>query len=196
MEFVGLARRLRDSLSRPATTANLAIERLLRPLRPRPRFTPMVKFVQLRDIAKKWRELPGHGRLGFLSDFRDGRLRLAEIRCVPARMRFGHWDGDETELAVALIIRTVRSSPPAFSEERILIADIGFHALARRYERGVNRSDSAVLQGLLPIAHQYRAITALPGEFAVAVEGGSWRGLVSLVAGQPTATIRTYVDRA
>jgi hypothetical protein len=41
--------------------------------------------------------------------------------------------------------------------EKTLLADIGLHALARRYQRG-DRSNETVLNDLAPIAHGYRAI--------------------------------------
>jgi hypothetical protein len=192
VEWFGRSRVLRDSLIRPAGEAANHIEEMIRPLRPRPGFTPMPRYTRLRDIVRRWSALPGHGRLGCITRFEDGKLRLAEIRVCPATMKLAHWDGDP-ELAVCIVMRAIRCAPPVFSEEKILVADIGFHALARRFERGVNRSDAAVLADLAPIAHAYRQIVALPGEFSVRVEGGSWKGMVSLVAGKPCATIRTFV---
>jgi hypothetical protein len=192
MEFVGKARVLRDSLIEPANKASAKIEILISPLRPRPRFLPMPKHRYLRHVADCWKKLPAFGRLGSVSEFADGRLRLAEIRAVPARMQLEGWESDE--LAIAVVMRFVRCAPPAYEAQHILVGDIGLHALARRVERGFDRTDRAVLADLTPLAHAYRAICRAGGDFKIRVEGGTWKGTVSLVKGKPCLTVRTFTD--
>jgi hypothetical protein len=73
-----------------------------------------------------------------------------------------------------------------------LIAGVGLHALARRYQRGADRTDTAVLGDLLPIATDYRAVARAKGEFSIPAGGGSWIGACGPF--DAVAIVRTFVE--
>src|SRR4051794_14937240 len=84
-EFVGLTRHLRDSIGEHAIPSKLAIERLVKPLRPKPGFRPMPRHSILKQVRDRWLRLPSYGRLEVTSSFEDGKLRCGEIRLFPSR---------------------------------------------------------------------------------------------------------------
>jgi hypothetical protein len=63
IEYIGRARALRNKIAAAATTANDLAEAMLRPLRPRDRFTPMPRHDLLKALPVAWRKLPAFGRL-------------------------------------------------------------------------------------------------------------------------------------
>jgi hypothetical protein len=90
--------------------------------------------------------------------------------------------------------------PSTFALDVRLLAVIGLHALARRFGRGADRGNLAVIRDLLPI------IPAVPGilreasirreahNFEVSCPaGGRWIGSVKVIDARPTLVIRTYV---
>jgi len=187
-EYIGVARALRNKIV--AAKATGAAAKLLAPFRPRPGFTPFPTHRRMYRLCQSWVDLPDAGRLSFVANLREGRLRVAELRVVPARIRFEGWDDDE--LALSLRSMAAICAPPAFTCAETLIADVGLHALARRFERGNDRNEATVLRDLSPLAHAHRAVG---GKFAIpATSGGSWVGAVTTVAGQPVLAVRTFVS--
>jgi hypothetical protein len=190
-EFIGRARCLRDAVGRTAAEADRLTKLLIGPLRPRHGFRQAPRRT-LPDVATAWRVLlPEAGRLGDpIGEFADRKLRLAELRAYPIRMRFAAWDGAD-ELAPALRMTLVVCAPPRFRCENMLLADVGLHALARRYERGADRSDAAVLRDLVPLA---RSAATVNGEFAIpTADNGCWIGRVTRVRGASVLAVRTFV---
>jgi hypothetical protein len=97
--------------------------------------------------------------------------------------------------AVAIVSTSVICAPPRFAERR-LVADIGLHALARRYQRSTGWDDGAVLRDLLPLANAWGAVIAEGGDFAIpAAGGGRWIGSATLVRDAPVLAVRTYIER-
>jgi hypothetical protein len=67
-------------------------------------------------------------------------------------MTFAGWGEGQDELAVGLELLTLILARGRFASETKILADVGLHALARRFERGDDRSDDAVLANLKPLA--------------------------------------------
>jgi hypothetical protein len=67
------------------------------------------------------------------------------------------------------------------------------NALARRYQRGDNRSDNAVLADLLELACAFPEQALAGGDFRVATRDGAFVGELVRYNGQPFLTARTYV---
>jgi hypothetical protein len=187
---IGRARALRTKIA----TSHLAVEaiagELLAPFRPRPGFTPMPRHAALRRMAARWRRLPAFGRLRLVISADPGHLQILELRVTPSRIEADGWDEDE--LALAIKLTTIAIRPPQFEEKHLLIAGIGLQALTRRYQRGADRADAAVLRDLLPIATGYRAIARAKGEFEVPASGGRWIGAVGPT--DAVALVRTFVE--
>jgi hypothetical protein len=190
-EFIGLARQLRRRIVKAHPEAAMAAEQLTLPLRPREDFAPIYGRSVLRVAAARWRALPAFGRLHQVTQLAAGKLELIDLRVEPSRIEAERWDADEPALALSL--RTIVIEPPAYDEKDRLIVGIGLHALARRYERGSQRTDAAVLRDLVPLALAYPEIARARGEFAIPLSGGGrWIGTV----GSPTdavAVVRTFV---
>jgi hypothetical protein len=93
------------------------------------------------------------------------------------------------ELAVSVTSVTLGLQGDVLISDRRLLADVGLHALARRYERGTDRHDTAVLSDLALLAHAHESAVALGSAFTIA----GWRGEVCLVAGAPVLCVRTFV---
>jgi len=138
--------------------------------------------------------LPSLSRLSAAAGFVDGKLKLGETRCAASRLRFTAWGGSEPEPAIAILMTAVFSQPPHFAYEQSLIADVGLHALARRYERGEGRDDDAVLRDLAVLAHGHAAAVAAGGEFQIPAGGGRWIGSTTLVKDTLVLAVRTFVS--
>src|ERR1700722_6824050 len=98
VEFIGLARSLRNRVV--AARADGAADRLLKPFPPRPGFPPSPSHKLMHRLAWDWCALPDVGRLSHIANLKEGRLALAELRVVPARIRFPDWDDDELALSL------------------------------------------------------------------------------------------------
>src|SRR5712691_10811852 len=134
VEFIGLARALLRKITSAHPAVEAAADDLLAPFRPRPGWTPMPRHAALRSLAARWRALPAFGRLRLVTSFDSGKLQIVELCVVPCRIEAPTWDDDEPALAIKLT--TVAIKPPEFEEKHLLIAGVGLHALARRFERG------------------------------------------------------------
>src|SRR4051812_28732529 len=92
-DFVELAHHLRNRVGETADVAKLHTERLVAPLRLKPGFTPVARHKYLQQICQQWEtKLPPFGRLSAYAAFQDSKLRLAELRAVPTRLRYANWD--------------------------------------------------------------------------------------------------------
>jgi hypothetical protein len=192
MEFVGLARQLRRRLAKAQALYEPAADRLLKPFRPRPGFQPMPRRTHLARLAKQWRALPRFGRLRCLVNVTDGKLQIAETRLAPSRLTLPWWDQDD-EPALSLVLRTVAIVPPQFREHEMVLVEVGLHALARRFERGVP-DDAEIGDDFNSLGRAYPDVVRQGGEFRIPVADGSWRGVLARAADkQPAMVVRTFV---
>jgi hypothetical protein len=151
----------------------------------------MARHKLLREMVRVWQALPDFGRLGVIAEFADGKLRLADLRCRPVRMKFPNWDSDE--LALGIKLTKVICAPPTFKCEKTLLVDVGMHALARRFERG-DRSNATVLSDLVPLLHAYRSAITAGADFEIRASSGRWRGSISNVRNWgPVLAVRTFI---
>jgi hypothetical protein len=168
---------------------------LLRPFAG-PNLTPFSRRTLLARLPDTWRDLPEFGRLSLRIDPGDP-VRMFETRAFPFIVGRDEWDADELSIAVAVRRLAVRLSPkPAVDSNVAIVAVIGLHGLARRYERGDDISDEAVLRDLevLTDARAWRTgIRDSRSEFDVPVTGGCWRGAAAMLDGQPALAVRTFV---
>ena len=119
----GRARIWRQKAIAPAGHADVLYRQINATLQPRGNFTPVPRHAVLRSFAAAWAGLPDFGRLSHLEEFEGGRLRLAEIRAVPCKMRFETWEGDpEHGIAVGLAL-FICAPPQKLKVERRLLAD-------------------------------------------------------------------------
>jgi hypothetical protein len=97
-------------------------------------------------------------------------------------MRMESWV--ESELALGIRLTEVRFTRRVLDIKRRPLGDACLHALARRYQRGADRSDAAVLSDLWALAG---------GDFRVRAGGGAWVGERVQYGGGPHLAARTYV---
>lgn len=185
-EFVGLARALRAQMAAEHARWEPCAAELIELTQVRTGF----RRPKARHVAELWSALPGAGaRLGHISKSKPARLRIAELRLFPARLRMDHWPPDADELSLSLACITLGMEGSRIITDHTLLADVGLHALARRYERGRGRHDEAVLGDVALLAGAYERVVAQGGAFAV----GGWRGDVALISGVPVLSVRTFV---
>jgi hypothetical protein len=190
-QFVGLARDLRNRILKSSARTDAIAEALISPLRRKPGFTPMPRHRLLASIPRKWRQMADLGRLNLIAEFERGVLRISELRVVADGVTISDegWAEDEPGLAVALYDLII--SPPRFSERMRPIAVLGLHALARRYQRSLDRTDAGVLANIRPLANGGLAAIKTPGEFSIQAPGGG-RWVSSVQPGDKILLIRTF----
>jgi len=170
-EHVGRARLLRDRTAAAHTKWADAAERLTAPLRPRGDFSPTFTKQSLSVMAARWKSLPEFGRLRCVARNDGARLQILETRIVPFRVVMADWAKEELSIAVTLQVVEMRI-PAAFAATTKLIAVIGLHALARRYERGEDRRDVAVLRDLSVFGRAWPAAVRTGGDFDIPAARG------------------------
>ncbi len=150
------------------------------------------------DAARMWRaEVPETGRLvsGIAIDRKS--LTITEVRVTITALRMNEWSAPGYEQGVAVMWLKVSARPGVMSLRTGSMALVNLHALARRVERGRDRSERAMLADLRKLA-----TAAAVREGAVAVvelaEGCCWAGEM-IAARDPrghvekTLAIRTYL---
>jgi hypothetical protein len=127
---------------------------------------------------------------------KSGRLEISEVRCAPTSLLQLDWT--EPEAAVAIVLFLIRIEPRAVTDKVRVLAVVGYHALARRYERGADRGDVAILRDLVPLVTAWPRVVRQPVDFAVPAGSGIWRGetvpLVLAGEAMSVASVRTFVD--
>jgi hypothetical protein len=197
-EFIGLARQLCRRLGKAQALYEARADRLLGPFRPRLGFTPAPRRTHLVRLGREWRRLPRLGRLrSVVNDTKPGALNIAETRLVPSQLALPWWDDADGELALVLVLSVIALAPPRFVERSMMMAAVGLHAIARRFERG-DRDEIAVVNDFVSLGRAYPEVARIAGEFRVATGSGIWRGAVKECApdGQPVMVVRTFVQSA
>lgn len=185
-EFVGRARQLRANLMADHDEWLAASAQLLKKVKVRPGF----RRLKTKQLADLWINLPGQGaQLGMLYRTNPGELSVGELRVFPSHLRLVHWPPDALEISISLTsVALVLRGDRCLTSHRWL-ADVGLHALARRFQRGSDRSDEAVLHDLGSIEPGYANAIERGGDFDLA----GWRGDVRIVQGERVLCVRTFV---
>jgi hypothetical protein len=193
-EFVGLARAFRARIG--AEAVGRSILDIMRPLQARRRKSATFRPADLQDAERQFRNLPSAGRLTLKIDRDRKGLLIEEIRAASGQFRFCEWADDAMDLDVGI----VQVSLEAVSWGRIgafanIIVSVSLHALARRYQRGFDTGDGAILAELKALALRHAEIADSMTDFAVPGDGGSWAGEVCKKADDllPTLAIRSFI---
>jgi hypothetical protein len=194
-EFVEKAKALRALIKRSTPAFEKAVEGTLRTLRPRPAWPEPGRGEWYKNFVARYRAIRSPCRLDFVARVEpDGALVMNELRVTATTIKREDWgDGDEGALSVQMV--AVSTHP--FRIQQSLIADIGLHALARRYQRGWTADDGSVLIDLAPLGIGWAKTVKAGGTFRVAAPlgQGEWIGVVSEVRDRdlPVLLVRTYV---
>jgi hypothetical protein len=110
---------------------------------------------------------------------------VLERRAVAGQMKLADrdWDGEEPDISIAELTLTVDGNRLR-SRSRMRCA-FSLHALARRYQRGRDSDDAAILHDMELIA-RIDPGTLAPGGYKVVTDehGGGWRGRVVRVVSE------------
>jgi hypothetical protein len=196
-EFVGKARSLRDRIAKATADFEEQANRVLYPLSPRVGWPAPGRGDWLKGLVTRYRALKSPCRIDMASRIEpDGRLVINEMRLVATRITTPEWDGgDEPALSIEMI--AIGTHPLLI--ERALLADVGLHALGRRFERARPNDDGAVLLDLAPLGYRWASTVRVGGQFTVAAARGDgfWKGVVSEVDGRALSVllVRTFVSQ-
>ena len=194
VEWIGRGRVLLNRIGKAHARWTKAAEALTEPLLPRDDFQPQFTQQSLRLLRARWQRLPEWGRLKMSTKIRDTSAQIVETRLIPFRMMMADWAEPELSVAVALFVVDMRL-PATLTVSQQILAAVSLHALARRFERGEDRADRAVLRSLYPITSAWPEIVRAGGDFEIAaLGGGRWIGTTMHMAGKPILAIRTFVD--
>jgi hypothetical protein len=125
--------------------------------------------------------MPGLGLLDSSTDLdlRKRTLRICQLRVCPSDFRAAAWNVDEAGLSVLGLQLDI--GPHRFNFAMPSLVTVSLHALARRYQRGLDISDEAIFADLHALARSHPAIAKREAgdSFEVEAGGGCWRGHVT-----------------
>jgi hypothetical protein len=187
------ARALRDLIRRSTDEFETQVDRVLRPLQPRPGWPEPGRGNWYKGLIQRYRAIKSPCRLDLHTCIeKDGALTMLETTAVASRIARPDWESDEP--AISVEARAIGSHP--FRVDRSLLADVGLHALARRYQRGWSIDDRSVLLDLTPLCYRWASTVRAGGEFRIAAPQGQgeWVGEVTTVADRqlPVLMVRTF----
>jgi hypothetical protein len=93
------------------------------------------------------------------------------------------------------------TTPAAFECKRVAIAIFGIHAIARRYQRGFNKTDCAIQTDILELATNASLLLDADSQtFAIPCPSGRWVGAIEIVRpsgapDQPLLNVRSFIHR-
>jgi len=204
VEFVGLARQFRREADREEAANTAALTPIIGPINRRLRRYPkrQLRDGDFRRLADAWESLPRDYRLAFRAntDPRGRRGLILDVRVHAITMLSDQWEPDATEPSIALTTHCLEV-PLVRKPAAQTIASISLHALARRYERGGDRSHHLILDDLRSIVRaNVNDEEAHPTDqpFRIQTPRGIWVGTttgVELSNGKPTVqfVVRTFL---
>jgi hypothetical protein len=195
-----MARRLRDAVAAEDRVVGELTGELTDRIRARKK--PIPRRETLTGVADEWRRrMPPRGQLAIEIDLNARRksLRIREMRATTSVYRPEEWDVAEKGMIVGLTLLEVWPLHSKF--DLYTLAHVGLHAIGRRFQRGVDTSEAAIMHDLhaLALAHHRLADQPSGSEFRVSLDhGGVWRGSVELVHDprvgyDKSLTVRTYL---
>jgi hypothetical protein len=185
-EFVGMARSMRNNIDAIDATATAAMGEVSRRLQARCRrrqhLTPSVAV----ETVKAWRtHVPETGRLAIESHIGHRSLFIRELRLSRCRTRNLGWTDAAWEPGIGIMLIACSVQIFSWQFNYFHLAVVSLHALARRFQRGIDNSDASIMADLRVVADVAAEIAVTDGAFEIPVPGGRWTGFV---AEMPDAT--------
>jgi hypothetical protein len=180
-------RALRDVIFAEDQTAGPLITALSGRLKARFNRNAIPRPDMLAGVEQAWREhLPPRSRLALAIDLNLHRksLTISEMRLTASTYLPEAWDAAELGLIVNMLGLEARRLLYRFDVHTL--AHVGAHALARRFQRGLDDSETEVLQDLRALGEAAHALAdgEEGSDFVVPCAGGAWRGCVALLTGR------------
>ena len=177
-EYLGQARSMRDRLKAVNVECSRAIDHIAAPLVARSKRSPIPRREQLTDVAREWACMPAFGLLDTKIELVLGKrsLHIRQLRAGASDFRATGWKMDEAGVSVIGLMLDIAAH--RFSFVMPSLVSVSLHALARRYQRGLEVNDAAIFGDLhtLAKAHLRLASGAVGDLFEVEAGGGCWRG--------------------
>jgi hypothetical protein len=153
-EFVGQARLFCARFASAAKTASAAVLQIGADARAIVQRRPTWRSEHLSGFERQWRQtIPDEGRIGLEIERSKRALIIAELRLTRSSYKDIRWSQPFPENSVSLMLCTCRlTTPAAFEIKRQAIATLGIHAIARRYQRGFDNTDRAILTDISELA--------------------------------------------
>jgi hypothetical protein len=153
---------------------------------------------QLIDAERQFRfQVPAGARLALKVERDKSGLRIEEFRVAAGQFRFCSWTDGASDADVG-IVRVILEATAwgAVGATGVIVASISLHALGRRFQRGFNNTDEAILLEMRELALWHAGIVEVWGNFAIAGDGGTWCGEVARTqiaeVSCPVLAIRTF----
>jgi hypothetical protein len=188
--------RFLDQIAETDRALAVGIRRISAPIMARATRTKAHTFRRemLIDVRREWESLPTFSRLGLVVDADQRSLRISDCRATTVSFAFDDWPEGHGEHGLGIIIIRLTIAPHDIGVKTERLAVISRHALCRRFQRGVSRSDESVIEDLqrLVIA---REEVGHSDEFECSTPSGSWIGGSGAVPKQsePITAIRTFI---
>lgn len=146
------------------------------------------------DALRAWcRLVPAQGRLSLRTEQRGRHAQIEEVRLLTSKFRNGAWSDGAWEPGLTLVAIGVLIAPRDCRFIERSLAGVSLHALARRFERGRDGSDAAVIRDLAALAAHHP--DRLPASaFRLRAPSGWWAGEVLPVSGEALINVRTFYD--
>jgi hypothetical protein len=202
-EHLGQARMFRWTVERGDAAAIETAASILAPLKKRHDHHPIPRPELLVEAARRWEaELAGPARLALSIERSHRRLRVDEMRVQSiGGFRVKKWKLDAVENAMLLSRWSLSVWPRLLSFDTKMLALVGLHSLARRFERGRDRSTEAIMRDLRHLGEAGETQRRAGEHVIVPVPDGQWAGVVMLVnikgmsdEAQPLLVARTFID--
>jgi len=201
-EFVGKARTFRSRIEAADTIAIRVIQTTSRMLTDRMQRHPVPRPEILAAVSRAWRVvMPPTGRISQELTLDRKALCIVETRLCPQRYHVSAWEADAWEPGVAVVRLSLRIAPYtrlSLSIQNLCCASL--HALGRRFERGCQRTDDAIIADLAALAAAHEALVEQPegSSFDLPVADGRWLGSVldvrTATGPQRMPVARTFVE--
>jgi hypothetical protein len=190
-EARGLARVFRDTVRRADAEFETVLSVVTKPLRERLRHHVRLREEQARAACLVWTKAsPSMFRIGAVTTHPDrDALLISEQRITSTWLQCDDWDDDNKEPGVSVASFTLQLHRGRLWTRWLPSAIISAHALARRIERGADRTHAALVADLAVLAHavslppKQERKTDADGD-RVAAGDGFWVGGVVNVQGR------------
>lgn len=206
-QFRGMARQLRDRVAAEGDIYHDACRKLFQPLKLayRKNRHRKIRFEVLQQACRAWANLPAFGRLDKPRMIITGRHKLdcAEIRLLPGKATYAHWDTDEPEDFIAAELCMLHVGPNACDLDFQCLAAWSLHCLGRRFQRG-SRDVDGIFADMGDLVRQHASLLAAPDDGSIrrvpCPRGGQWRAEVDMTnftdgsAPRRVVMTRTYVE--
>lgn len=154
-EFLGLARRFRDGVRVEDHAFDAAVAAITKPLRARLMRHPKLRHEHIASVDRLYRlTIPSTFRVGELTIVKDRvQFAVSERRICVSWLRDDAWGSNShREVGVAVCRFSLSVVSGKLREDWQPGINISLHALARRIERGVDRSHAALVRDLSALA--------------------------------------------